>query len=121
MASVVVGLVLLVSGGTKVAAGAAWPNQARQLGAPRWAIAPLPWVEIVVGAAACAQLVRPWPAVAAAALFVAFTALIVMRLREGRHPPCACFGSWSAKPLGWGHVGRNAVFLAVAVGAIVAA
>ncbi len=43
-----------------------------------------------------------------------FTALIVARLREGKRPACACFGAWSAKPIGAGNVVRNGVLMAVA-------
>jgi hypothetical protein len=47
-------------------------------------------------------------------LLVAFTALLMVRLLQGRRPPCACFGALSSKPIGWGNVARNAVFLALA-------
>jgi hypothetical protein len=47
-------------------------------------------------------------------MLVAFTALIVRRLAEGKRPPCACFGAWSAKPLGIGHVARNGALIGLA-------
>jgi len=115
VASVLLGGSFLVAGGSKVAAGAVWPQQARDLGAPGWVVPVLPWVEIVVGAALVTQLARVAAAVVAAALLAAFTALIVLRLAQGRRPPCACFGAWSAKPLGPGHVVRNAVLFALAI------
>jgi len=120
VASLLLGLVFLVSGGSKIAAGPAWPEQARGLGAPTFVVPVLPWVEIVLGAVLVMQL-TPVPAAATAlAVLVAFTALIVRRLSQGRHPPCACFGAWSAKPLGPGHVARNVGFMALGVLALFA-
>ena len=114
------GLVFLVSGGSKLAAGSAWPEQARGLGAPAAVVPVLPWLEIVLGAVLVVQL-APLPAAAVAlVVLVAFTGLIVRRLSEGRHPPCACFGAWSAKPLGRGHVLRNVGFMALGVVALFA-
>lgn len=118
--SIVLGITLVVAGGSKIAAAGSWPEQARGLRAPRWAIPIVPWFEIVLGATLIVQL---WPvgaALAALGLLVAFTVLIVARLRAGDHPPCACFGRWSAAPLGWGHVARNVALMALAVGAAVA-
>jgi uncharacterized membrane protein YphA (DoxX/SURF4 family) len=113
VASVVVGLVFVVAGAAKVAQGARWPAQAAQLGAPR-AIAPVvPWWEMIVGALLVVQLATPWPAIAALMTLLVFTALIARLLAAGEHPPCACFGSWAAAPLGPRHVARNIVLLAL--------
>ncbi len=106
-AAALLGLAFVVAGASKLAAGDAWPAQARDLGAPPVAIAPLPWLELVIGAALVAQLVEPWPAVVAIALLIAFSALIARRLAAGERPPCACFGAWSARPIGPGHLARN--------------
>ena len=119
-ASAIVGVALLLAGGAKVAAGPAWPAQAAELGAPRLFVPLVPWIEIVLGAALCAQLARVPLAGLALAMFAAFTMLLALRLAQGRHPPCACFGSWSAKPLSWKHLARNLALMAVAVVAIVA-
>jgi uncharacterized membrane protein YphA (DoxX/SURF4 family) len=119
-ASILLGLVFVVSGGSKVAAGPAWPQQARALGAPRSVVPVLPWLEIVLGAVLVVQLAPVVAAAMALVVLAAFTALIVRRLSEGEHPPCACFGAWSAKPLGPGHVVRNVVFMALAVVALFA-
>lgn len=118
VASVVVGLLFVLAGASKLAIGPAWPEQARGFGAPRWAAAVVPWVELAIGAALVAQLARPLPAIAAIAILLLFTALIVRHLRAGRAPTCACFGAWSAKPVGPGHLARNSVFLAFAVVAL---
>ena len=115
VASIIVGVAFVVAGGSKIAAGASWPAQARGLGAPTWTIPFVPWVEIAVGALLIAQAVPPWPAVAALVMLVAFTALIGNSLAHGRHPPCACFGAWSAKPIGPAHLARNGVLIVVAL------
>ncbi|MET0908849.1 MAG: MauE/DoxX family redox-associated membrane protein [Ilumatobacteraceae bacterium] len=114
VASIVLGVAFVVAGGSKIAAGPSWPTQARGLGAPDWTVPFVPWVEIVVGAALIAQFLRPWPAVVALALLIAFTALIGRALAQGRHPPCACFGAWSAKPIGPGHLVRNGALIVLA-------
>ncbi|MDJ0771521.1 MAG: MauE/DoxX family redox-associated membrane protein [Ilumatobacter sp.] len=115
VASVLLGAAFVLAGGSKLAAGAAWPAQARDLGAPRFAAPLLPWLELAVGAALVVQLVEPWPALAAIALLLAFSALIALRLSQGRRPPCACFGAWSASPIGPGHLARNGALLALGV------
>ena len=120
VASIVLGLVFLVSGGAKIAAGPAWPEQAAGLGAPALAVPVLPWIEVVLGAILVMQLAPVAAAAAALVVLAAFTALIVRRLSQGRHPPCACFGAWSTKPLGAGHVARNAGLMVLAVVALFA-
>jgi hypothetical protein len=78
-------------------------------------------MEITVGALLCVHVARPVPALIACALLVAFTALLVVRLANGERPACACFGSWSARPLGWRHLVRNLVLIALTVVAAVVA
>jgi len=114
VASVLLGLAFLVAGGSKLAAGRAWPAEARGLGAPAWVTPVLPWAEIVVGAALITQIARRPAAVVAACLLVAFTALIAVRLAQGRRPPCACFGAWSTKPIGVSDIARNIALLVLA-------
>lgn len=119
-ASIVIGVALLAAGGAKVAAGPSWPMQARALGAPEFAIAFVPWIEIVIGALLCAGLGHPYPAIVALSMLVAFSVLLITRLIKGQHPPCACFGSWSARPLGWRHLIRNVALIAIAMVAVFA-
>jgi uncharacterized membrane protein YphA (DoxX/SURF4 family) len=114
VASIVLGAVFLVAGASKIAAGPAWREQAHDLGAPASVVPVLPWLEIVLGAILVVQLAPVAAAVAALVVLGAFTALIARRLAEGRHPPCACFGSWSARPLGREHVARNVGFMVLA-------
>ena len=120
LASVVLGVVFLVAGGSKIASGPAWPEQARSLGAPALVVPVLPWFEIGLGALLIVRTPGTVAVVAALVLLGAFTGLLVVRLVQGRHPPCACFGAWSATPLGWGHVVRNVAFMALGVVALVA-
>ncbi len=115
VASVLLGLAFVVAGGSKVAAGPAWPEQARGLGAPSFVIPVVPWFEIGLGAVLIVQLAPVAAGVVALATLLVFTGLIARRLAQGRHPPCACFGAWSAKPLGPGHLVRNGVLIVLAV------
>ncbi len=120
VAAILLGLVFLVSGGSKLAAGRAWPEQARALGAPPLLVQVLPWLEIVLGALLVVQVAPVLAAASALTVLVAFTVLILRRLAEGEHPPCACFGAWSTKPLGRSHVARNVGFMALGVVALFA-
>jgi uncharacterized membrane protein YphA (DoxX/SURF4 family) len=115
LAAVALGAAFVVAGGSKLAAGPAWAEQARGLGAPPIVVRVLPFVEIVVGAALITSLGQRAAAAVALVLLAAFTALIVVRLAQGRHPPCACFGAWSATPIGPMHVVRNVALMALAV------
>lgn len=118
IASVLLGAAFAVAGGSKIAAGPQWPSQARDLGAPSVVVPVLPWLEIVIGALLVVQIGRPVPALVALLLLVAFTALFVTLLRAGHRPACACFGAWSATPIGAGHVARNVGLIALAVVAL---
>ena len=120
VASILLGFVFLVSGASKIAAGPAWPEQARGLGAPSFVVPVLPWFEIVLGALLVMQVMPVLAAVTALVVLVLFTALIARRLAQGQHPPCACFGTLSTKPLGRGHVIRNVGFMALAVATLFA-
>ncbi|CAB4722716.1 unannotated protein [freshwater metagenome] len=120
IASVILGGVMCVAGGSKIAMGKRWPIEAQALGAPQ-SIAPIvPWCEIALGALLIVQLKPEVIGALSLALLVAFTLLIMRQLQKGERPVCACFGSWSSKPLSWNHVARNAGFIALAVITIVA-
>jgi uncharacterized membrane protein YphA (DoxX/SURF4 family) len=120
VASVVVGVAFVVAGASKLAAGPSWPVQARGLGAPDWSIRLVPWLELTVGALLVVGVARPVPAFAALALLGVFTGLIGTQRAHGRHPPCACFGAWSASPLGPWHLVRNGVLIVLAFVALFA-
>jgi hypothetical protein len=115
VAGLVVGLAFVWAGVLKLVEGPAWTKQAADMGVPRLVAQFVPFVEIVVGALLATQLFRPWPAVAALVLLLAFTIIIVRRLLDGSRPPCACFGSRSKRPLGAVHVVRNLVLMALTV------
>ncbi len=113
-AAVVLGLLLVAAGGGKLASPT-WPRQAAELGAPALAAPVVPWIELALGAA---LLVGVWlrpAAIAAGVLLLAFTALVAVRLKQGRRPPCACFGGRSTRPIGAWTVLRNLSMLALAV------
>ncbi|MEY2416930.1 MAG: hypothetical protein QOH53_2264 [Ilumatobacteraceae bacterium] len=114
IASVVLGAVFIVSGVTKTAALEQWRADATGLGASGLIVSVLPYAELAIGALLVAQIARRPVAVAAGVMLTAFTALLVVRLSQGRRPPCACFGGLSSKPIGWTNVARNAGFIALA-------
>ena len=121
IASIALGVMFVVSGGFKLADGPAWPKMAADLGVRRPLAHAVPWYEIVLGALLIAGIVSPWAEIAATVTLLAFTVVIILRLRDGSRPPCACFGSRSKRPLGRRQVARNVVLLAVAVLAVAGA
>jgi uncharacterized membrane protein YphA (DoxX/SURF4 family) len=115
VAAILLGAAFVLAGASKLAAGRQWPAQAAGLGAPPWSVGALPWVELALGALLISDVIRPVASIVALALLLVFSSLVIARLREGRHPPCACFGAWSARPLGTGHVVRNGLLVVLAV------
>jgi uncharacterized membrane protein YphA (DoxX/SURF4 family) len=120
IASIILGGVMCVAGGSKIAMGDRWPVEAQALGAPKLIAPIVPWIEIALGALLIVQLKPEIVGALSVALLVAFTLLIMRQLQKGERPVCACFGSWSSKPLSWNHVARNAGFIALAAITIVA-
>lgn len=120
VAAVVVAVVLLVAGISKLSSPHRWRDEASDLGVHVAVATPVPYVEVVLGALLLVQLQRSIVAWVALALFVGFTALLVVRLAQGRRPRCACFGSLSAAPIGVSHVVRNLLFIALALVAALA-
>jgi uncharacterized membrane protein YphA (DoxX/SURF4 family) len=114
----VLGAVFVVAAVSKLVAGTAWVAQARELGAPTPVATALPGVELIVGSLLVAGVASPLPAIAALVLLVAFSVAIARQLVDGRHPPCACFGAWSQRPLGEGHLLRNAALIVLALVAL---
>lgn len=124
IASSILGVVFLAAGAAKLANHQRWSIEARELGVPGQlaSLTPaLPYVEIALGAALVAQIAPVVSASIALLLLAAFTMLIARVLAHGRRPSCACFGTWSARPLGRGHVVRNVVLMALALVALVTA
>jgi len=111
---VLLGAVFLVSGVTKIAARQQWRAQAADLGVPGLVVGGLPFAELGIGALLVAQIARRPVAMVAGVVLLAFTMLLVVRLSQGRRPPCACFGALSSKPISWTSVIRNVAFIALA-------
>lgn len=120
VSAIALGVVFVVAGALKLAAGPRWPTQAAGLGVPQLVAVAVPWIELGVGTAVATRLALPWTALVAVALLVGFSVVLVGRLRAGPRPPCACFGAWSSRSLSWWHVARNAGLIALAVVAAVA-
>jgi uncharacterized membrane protein YphA (DoxX/SURF4 family) len=120
LASELLGAVFVVAGASKVASGPQWRAHAVGMGTPRWMIPLVPWWEMGVGALSIVSVWSPGPAIAALATLVVFTVAIAVQLVRGRHPQCACFGAWSAAPLGVRHVVRNVLFIGLAAVAALA-
>lgn len=119
--SIALGVVMCAAGASKIRLGRAWIEQGRVLGAPVAVLPFVPWLEIVIGALLIAQVATAPVSIVALIVLQIFTLLIIVNLGRGHRPVCACFGSWSAKPLGWGHVARNVVFMLLAVFAYIGA
>ena len=115
IAAVALGVVFLVSSVTKFARPAEWRAQSSALGVPGVLTAVVPWLEVVLAGLLVAQVQRDVVAWIAVAVLVSFTALLLVRIAQGRRPPCACFGSLSAKPIGWTHIVRNVALIALGV------
>ena len=119
IAAVIVGVVFLVSAVAKFARPDQWRAQAGELvlgsRRPVRAFDAVPAVEAVLGALLLVQWQRTTVALIAAAVLCVFTALLVVRLAQGRRPPCACFGTLTTKPISWMTVARNLVLIALAL------
>ena len=94
---------------------------AEDLGVPAGMAGPvaglLPVAELAV-AVALAGAWGPSAVVGAAAglfLLALMTCLVVLNLRQGRRPPCHCFGRVDDAPIGTGTVVRNLALMALAV------
>jgi uncharacterized membrane protein YphA (DoxX/SURF4 family) len=109
-----IGLVLLAAGIAK-RAQPDWLDQASALGVTRSIARWVPWTELVLGAALITGVAYPLSPVAAAVLCAAFTAVVVRAVAAGKHQVCACFGNWSARPVGATTVMRNVVLTVLAV------
>ena len=119
IAAIVVGAALIWAGVFKLMDGQAWPKAAADMGVARPIALVVPFVELAIGITMIIPVLRPWPAVAAIVLLLAFTVVILRRILDGSRPPCACFGSRSNRPLGAIHVLRNVCLIALAVVAAV--
>ena len=118
LAGLLLGSVFLASGGAKLVGMAQWRRAAAEFGAPRRLVPVLPWLEIVLGALLIVGEGSPAVPLLAIGALLVFTGAIVIRLADGRHPECACFGAWSAAPLNGWHIVRNLALMALGVVAL---
>jgi uncharacterized membrane protein YphA (DoxX/SURF4 family) len=119
---VIIGMLLIVSGATKLAAGYSW----RTKWLDGYGLMPSSWrpsaglafssIEIIAGLL-LATGVYPWLAMAALACATGVTAYA---LSVGRRPSCGCFGRFSRDLISWRLVCRNLVLI-VGMGAVVLA
>lgn len=108
------GLSFLWSGAAKLA-DRGWPGAARAFGVTPSLAALVAPVELLLGAALVTGFAARGAAVAGLMLLVAYTVLIARLLRSGDEaPPCACFGSWSARPVSGRTVARNVALAGLA-------
>jgi uncharacterized membrane protein YphA (DoxX/SURF4 family) len=114
---VALGIVMLAAAVGKLS-NRAWPSQARALGAPIRLIPLVAPVELALGAALVTGIVPRVAAGATGVLLALFTALLVVRLQQGRRPPCACFGGRRPRPIDHWSVIRNVVLVAAAVSVV---
>lgn len=115
LAGLILGAVFLASGASKLVGQEQWRRAATDFGAPRWLVPVLPWVELILGALLIVGEGNVAVSVAALVVLAGFTAAIAVRLAEGRHPECACFGTWSTAPLSRWHLVRNVAFIVLAL------
>lgn len=117
------GAVFAIAAASKLRRRAAFDDFVETL--PPWGPLSLPAVGAAVVALELAVpvLLLAWPRaglVLVMALLGGFTAVMVKTLRAGAPLTCRCFGA-SAQPIGVGHVVRNALLLAAAAVAALAA
>jgi hypothetical protein len=109
----------VLAGGTLVVAGMLklssvnWLDDAVALGVGVALARPVPFVEIALGAMVALRLATPWSSMAMIALVVGFSLVIVRAMRSEVPPVCACFGSFDRRPVGFGHLARNGVLIAL--------
>ncbi len=114
-ARLILGIVFLSSGALKIR-DPSWLPTARKFGAPRLVAVALAPVEILLGAMLLVGAASPWSSIAAEIILAIFTVamLRVMRRPLDQRPICACFGRWSARPVGSSSVVRNLILLVLA-------
>ncbi|HXN02561.1 MAG TPA: MauE/DoxX family redox-associated membrane protein [Candidatus Dormibacteraeota bacterium] len=120
-ARIAVGLVLVVAGGAKLAAG---KRYVRELVAT-FAIVPsrmirpvafaLPWVELILGGLLVTGLLATPVAALGAGLLGGVSLALALNLRRGSNAPCGCFGPSLPMKTSWTLVGRNLLMVLVLV------
>lgn len=118
LARVVLSLVFVVAAVAKLLDQKGTRHAAAELGVPNVLVATtavlLPLVELAVAVALLPVGSASRGAMSALALLGVFATVIGANLLLGRRPPCRCFGSADARPIGWPTLMRNGVLLALA-------
>lgn len=109
------GALFIFSGISKLIARATFRQTLNGLSfLPSRSIAPtamiLPWLEIGIGSLLILGVLTRYITWGALALLIAFSLVAVGAVLRGVAVPCACFGEFSAHPLSWRTVARNALF-----------
>ncbi len=112
LAGVLAGGAFVVAGMLKLSS-VNWPDDAVALGVGAALARPVPFVEIALGALVALRLATPWSSMAMIVLVVGFSLVIVRAMRSEVPPVCACFGSFDRRPVGFGHLARNGVLIAL--------
>ena len=120
---VLIALAGVLAGGTLIVAGVLklsspnWLADASALGVGRRLAQPVPFVEITLGALVAVGLANPWSQIAMVTLILGFSLVILRAMGRDEVPVCACFGSFDRRPVGVGHLARNALLIALTVAA----
>ena len=114
-ASAVVGATLAYAGARKTIDLGAWFASASAQGLRRVIAAPVPFVELVLGACLVGLGPQLWSLAAATLLLTVFTAFLAVQVSSGSAVPCACFGAAARRPPRWRDVVRNLVLIGLLV------
>lgn len=106
-ASALVGAVLAYAGARKMLDPRAWFASASAQGLRHAIAAPVPFVELVIGACLVGLGPQLWSLSSATLLLTVFTVFLVVQVTTGSKVPCACFGAASRRPPRWSDVVRN--------------
>ena len=117
---VVLGAIFIVAGASKMGHFAEFAQQIAAFRIlPRAVVAPmailLPFVEIAVGGALVAGFATRAAATVATVLLFVFDVAIASAVMRGLSLNCGCFGPNDATVTTWGEVGRDAIFVVLAL------
>lgn len=110
--------VLGLAGVTKLVDRAGTTTALRDFGIPEPLVRPLaialPVAELLIAGALIPAATAGGAAAVAAALTVAFIAVVARTVARGKRPDCRCFGPLTAAPVGWSTVARDGGLLVLA-------
>lgn len=117
-ARLLVAIVFLLAGATKLVDPVGTRKALRNFGLPRALVGPgmitLPLVELAVAATLIPVSLVQYGAWGALALLVVFLLAVGVAMALGRKPDCHCFGQLHSSPVGWPTLIRNIVLAACA-------